>query len=210
MLKYPTNCITRHSRQGPFVLDRSMEYSMIPTGSWKHNGLWYSKGSAHDDFWEGCGASLNPRNLWKLKIKGRYTRSLADAGKNKILLLSDANSCKDFANRYMKETSCNDWSEVMTDFGGIEICKVFESALECGCKDFGWDPKFNFFVTWDYDSGSIWDLSLIRSVKKFVKSKPTTFHSDRLGDQKFHEGYSTVGRPEDHGPNVTILSLLVA
>jgi hypothetical protein len=141
-------------------IDLSKKYGDVDiTYQHKPWGLWYQ---INNSWAEWCGSN------WESKLRKNNIRITIDL--TNILVLNTIKKVKDFNEKYiivlLKTPNFDfkviDWNKVRKDYKGIELRNYHKIN----------DSKFMFFsieflwlMTWDVDSGCIWDLSAIKNTK---------------------------------------------
>ena len=130
------------------------EYPTNDKKSIKPHGFWYS---LNDEWKEWCTTEM-PHWIFPNNFE-------LDIDMSKILLIQSTIDIIAFQKKYVIEghhqyDSFIDWGTVKKDYKGIEIQKYYHIKYMLG---------YNFpiwFYGWDVSSGCIWDLSIIKNIKK--------------------------------------------
>lgn len=155
MLKFPYRSHLSHEK---FDILKVKDYTVNDT-HWKPKGLWYS----YRDGWykfvsEGMPCRLEySKHLYAVKLAANCFTTLDKPNPDKILRIKNIQEVRLFCERYFHRDGekCN-WNTLKKDYGGMEVRNVEKmteglSLLLC-------------IPNWDIDSGSIWNLNLIRSM----------------------------------------------
>jgi len=94
--------------------------------------------------------------------------------KHKLLSLKTVEEIKTFNKKYkvthFRNLDINmiDWGEVAEDYGGFEI-KNYKKIDQELRKEKKYIKKYGWFNSFDFSSGCIWDLTLIKNIEFFKK-----------------------------------------
>ncbi len=124
-------------------------------GDMKPFGLWYSLGN---EWLEWCSDNMPDwvyENTFSLEIDEK-----------KILIISTIEELEEFVEMYSYKQSshfyCIDWGKIAAHWSGIKI-RNYHKLNHRGLQPF---MAYTWLYGWDVSAGCIWDLSVIKTVKK--------------------------------------------
>jgi hypothetical protein len=151
--------ITRSVNTNVSSIDLSKKYEDIDII--KHSkpyGLWYGINGSWIDWCEGNWSSRIGKNDFAISLDLKH-----------ILIIDTRKKLKIFNNKYKKIISISknnfefnviDWNAVKKEYKGIEIRNYHKIKN----FDFMLSLSFVWFLSWDVDSGCIWDLTAIKKI----------------------------------------------
>lgn len=164
----------RHTIKNNKKFKLNLEEKYVNSQHWKPLGFWYQI--------NGCGISdFFGQYIYNIKLKNNILNKPKG-----ILSLKKTEEILDFHKKYSVKYSQGDfntifikWSEVAKLYGGIEIKnyqKIKKELIEKGKTSYELDKKYTWIEFWDFSSGCIWDLNLVKDVY-FVKKISTRKNS---------------------------------
>ena len=129
----------------------------------KPNGLWYSCGSAWQDWVEGEMPGRAGGYAYQIEIRP-----------SKMLLIKNAGDFLAFEQKYLVTVGSGlgvDWKRVARDYSGIEICP-YQSKFRM---------ESDWYYPWDVASGCIWGAAAISSI---VPLNPASKVAARFREQR--------------------------
>ena len=144
----------------------------------KPKGLWYGIRHHWADFESNKTSFVNKfsqkvykiNNLFKLILKKDAFTDINNPNKNKILVLKKISEFDKFTNKYYQNKIGIRWSDVMKDYGGIEIPKLIYNLHNFHLTDVKKDYSDirNWYYGWDVPSGIIWNNKVSHKIIKIL------------------------------------------
>lgn len=132
-------------------------------------GFWYQIEEC-GILWDEYALETWGKNIYTVELKKNILNK-----KHKLLSLKTVEEIKIFNKKYkvkIKRKYFNgtmiDWGKVTEEYGGFEI-KNYKKINEELRKENNYFRKYSWFNTFDFSSGCIWDLTLIKNIEFFKK-----------------------------------------
>ena len=157
----------------------------------KPEGLWYSCGSAWDDWCRSEAPERIRRSPYLYRIEVNLSR---------MLVIRNPKEFKEFDSKYKvydRGMYDIDWSAVAQDWDGIEICPHMYNLSR--------RREHNWYEGWDVASGCIWGSGAFKSVD-FLDSCGKPYTAKSSGESSDFSKFYTAENPKTPPETLTALS----